>query len=282
VAALGAGARVTFVGARGNDDFGALAAAGLRREKIDIRHFKVHTGVPSGVALILIGGESRENVIAVAHSANDQLSASTAQAVKAEFPKCDAVVTQLEIPMSAVKEVAKLAHQAGKPFILNPAPAAPCLTIAPATQFIPSRPTSTEAAILTGEQDPERAAQKLVAAGCNAVITLGSKGAMLVTAAGVSRFPAAKVKPVDTVGAGDCFTGWLATGVAEGLSMEMPSPRRARRRDRHHPPRRPGRHAPARRSLLLSSLSTPNCRPLNLNQPPPWRNLPTVETFFDG
>jgi ribokinase len=42
---------------------------------------------------------------------------------------------------------------------------------------------------------------------------------MLVNAAGVNRFPAAKVKPVDTVGAGDCFTGWLATGIAESLSL---------------------------------------------------------------
>ena len=219
VAAARAGARVTFVGARGDDDFGTLAAAGLRHEKIDIRHFKVHKGVSSGIALILIGGESRENVIAVAHSANDKLSAASAQAVKTEFSKCDTVVTQLEIPMSAVKEVAKLAQAAGKLFILNPAPARP-LPKSLLRLVHTITPNEHEAAILTGEQDPERAGRKLVEAGCeNAVITLGSKGAMLVNAAGVNRFPAAKVKPVDTVGAGDCFTGWLATGIAESLSL---------------------------------------------------------------
>ena len=219
VAAARAGARVVFVGARGDDDFGALAAAGLRREKIDIRHFKFHKGVSSGIALILLGGESRENVIVVAHSANDLLSAASAQAVKAEFPRCDAVVTQLEIPMSAVKEVAKLSHEARKPFILNPAPArAVPKSLLRLVHTI--TPNEHEAAILTGEQDPETAGEKLVQAGCrNAVITLGAKGAMLVNASGVSLFPAAKVKPVDTVGAGDCFTGWLATGIAEGLSM---------------------------------------------------------------
>jgi ribokinase len=219
VAAARAGAHVVFVGARGGDDFGALAADGLRREKIDVRHFKIHKGVSSGIALILIGGESRENVIAVAHSANDRLSAASAQAVKVEFPRCDAVVTQLEIPMSAVRQIAKLAHQAKKPLILNPAPARP-VPKALLRLVHTITPNEHEAAILTGEQDPERAGQKLVAAGCrNAVITLGSKGAMLVNAAGVNRYPAAKVKPVDTVGAGDCFTGWLATGIAEGLSM---------------------------------------------------------------
>ena len=51
------------------------------------------------------------------------------------------------------------------------------------------------------------------------VITLGAKGALLVDGSGAHRFPAPKVKPVDTVGAGDCFTGWLATGIAESLTM---------------------------------------------------------------
>jgi ribokinase len=219
VAAARAGARVIFVGARGDDDFGTLAAAGLRREKIDIRHFRVHKGVSSGIALILVGGESRENVIAVAHSANDLLSETSVQAVASEFAKSDAVVTQLEIPMSAVKAAAKFAQQARKPFVLNPAPARPVpKSLLRLVHTI--TPNEHEAAILTGEHDPERAGQKLLQAGCqNVVITLGAKGAMLVNSSGVSQFPAAKIKPVDTVGAGDCFTGWLATGIADSLSL---------------------------------------------------------------
>jgi ribokinase len=219
VAAARAGAHVIFVGARGDDDFGVLAAKGLRREKIDIRHFKIHKGVPSGIALILIGGESRENVIAVAHSANDLLSEASVQAVASEFVKSDAVVTQLEIPMSAVRTTAKLAHAVRKPLVLNPAPAR-ALPKSLLRLVHTITPNEHEAVILTGEHDPECAGQKLVQAGCrNAVVTLGDRGALLVNASGVSQFPAAKVKPVDTVGAGDCFTGWLATGIAEDLSM---------------------------------------------------------------
>jgi ribokinase len=219
VAAARAGARVVFVGARGDDDFGALAAAGLRGEKIDIRHFKTHKGVSSGIALILLGGESRENLIAVARSANDLLAAASVQAVQSEFSRSDAVVTQLEISMSVVKEAARLAHQARKPFILNPAPARP-LPRSLLRLVHTITPNEHEAAILTGEQNPEHAGAKLLDAGCrNAVITLGAQGAMLVNASGTTRFPAQKVKPVDTVGAGDCFTGWLATGIAESMTM---------------------------------------------------------------
>jgi ribokinase len=219
VAAARAGARVVFVGARGSDDFGAAAAEGLRHEKIDIRHFKVHKDVSSGIALILLGGESRENLIAVARSANDLLSAKSVQAVRSEFTKSDVVVTQLEIPMSAVREAAKLAHVARKPFVLNPAPARP-ISKSLLRLIHTVTPNEHEAAILTGEHSPERAGEKLLEAGCrNAVITLGAKGAMLVNASGITRFPAPEVRPVDTVGAGDCFTGWLATGIAEGMSM---------------------------------------------------------------
>jgi ribokinase len=220
VAAARAGSRVVFVGARGEDDFGAAAAAGLRRENIDIRHFDVRKDVSSGIALILLGGKSRENLIAVARSANDLLSAETVRAVRPEFAKADVIVTQLEIPLTAVKEAASLASEAQKPFLLNPAPAR-ALPKSLLRLVHTLTPNEHEAAILTGERNPERAGQELLKSGCrNVVITLGAKGAMLVGPSGVHRFSAPKVKPVDTVGAGDCFTGWLATGIAEGLAME--------------------------------------------------------------
>jgi ribokinase len=220
VAAARAGAHVVFVGARGTDEFGVTAAAGLRRESIDIRHFKAHKDVSSGIALILLGGQSRENLIAVAQSANDLLSPAIVRAVHSEFVKADVIVTQLEIPLPAVKEAASLASETRKPFLLNPAPA----------RAIPKSllglvhtltPNEHEAAILTGEDNPERAGRKLLKAGCrNVVITLGAKGALLINASRIRRFAPAKVKVVDTVGAGDCFTGWLATGIAENLTME--------------------------------------------------------------
>jgi ribokinase len=221
VAAARAGARVVFVGARGADEFGVAAAAGLRKENIDIRHFKVHKDVSSGIALILLGGKSRENLIAVAQSANDLLSPEFVRAVRYEFVKANVIVTQLEIPLPAVKEAASLASESRKPFLLNPAPARalPKSLLGRVHTLIPNE---HEAAILTGDRNPERAGEKLLKAGCqNVVITLGAKGALLVSASGIRRFAPSKVRAVDTVGAGDCFTGWLATGIAESLTMEQ-------------------------------------------------------------
>lgn len=220
MAAARAGARVTFVGARGRDDFGRAAADSLKREKIDIRYFVEFPQATSGVALILLGGKSRENMIAVARSANDVLTPRHLQSAREEFNRAQVVVAQLEIPLDAVIRAAEMAQAAHVPFLLNPAPARP----------LPKKllklvhtltPNEHEAALLTGETDPAKAGAKLLKGGCKqVVITLGAQGALLVDARGAKHFRAPKVKPVDTVGAGDCFTGWLAAGMAEGLAIE--------------------------------------------------------------
>jgi ribokinase len=220
VAAARAGAHVTFIGARGRDDFGRAAAESLRQEKIDVRYFVETADAPSGVALILLGGKTRENMIAVARSANDLVSAKHLQAACAEFRRAQVVVAQLEIPLDAVLAAAELAQGAKIPFLLNPAPA----------RALPKKllklvhtltPNEHEAALLTGETDPLKAGAALLKSGCKQiVITLGAKGALLVDPNGSRHFRAPKVKPVDTVGAGDCFTGWLAAGIAEGLAIE--------------------------------------------------------------
>ncbi|MCL2731647.1 MAG: ribokinase [Actinomycetia bacterium] len=74
-----------------------------------------------------------------------------------------------------------------------------------------------------GKRDGEAAAapEDLLRLGVrSAVVTLGSAGAVLVGADGVSTLvPAPKVEAVDTTGAGDAFTGALAWRLAEGDTL---------------------------------------------------------------
>ena len=198
VAAARAGARVTFIGAHGNDDFGRAAKANLRREGIDVRYFRERRQVPSGVALILVGGRDRQNMIAVARSANDTLSAADVRAARSVFRQADAVVAQLEIPLAAVQAAAELARKAGIPFILNPAPA----------RKLPAKLLRLVDMLTPNEHEIQSGARRTV-------VTIGARGARI----GQLRIPAPKIKPVDTVGAGDCFTAWLAVGIAEELSL---------------------------------------------------------------
>ncbi|MCL2702591.1 MAG: carbohydrate kinase [Defluviitaleaceae bacterium] len=78
-----------------------------------------------------------------------------------------------------------------------------------------------ETRLLTGENDPEKAARALIAQGVKyAVVTLGEHGALAVTRDGCVKKPAFPCKPIDTTGAGDAFWGaFLYRLVKSGKSV---------------------------------------------------------------
>ena len=219
VAAARARAQVVFVGAHGDDEFGRAAKAALRAEGVNVRYFVRRTGVGSGTALILIGGKIRENLIAVAQSANDTLTKADVLRAERAIAAANVVVGQLEIPLEAVLAAAELAEAHGCPFVLNPAPArkAPAELLRLVHTLTPNE---REAALLTGEDDPSAAARVLLKRGCRqVVITLGARGALLADRQGQQVIRAPKVRAIDTVGAGDCFTAWLAVGLASEFNL---------------------------------------------------------------
>jgi ribokinase len=220
VAAARAGARVAFVGRCGADDLGAKTCMGLHREGINLSYFVEDESRSSGVALIMIGGRESENLIVVAQSANDGVGRSDVMAASDTIRLAGAVVAQLEVPLEAVETAAELARETGIPFILNPAPARelPAALLNKVDVLVPNR---HEVSLLAGKDDVDEAAEELLKRGCReVVVTLGGQGVRIYNSGGRVDVPAVKVEAVDTVGAGDCFTGWLAVGIAEGLSVE--------------------------------------------------------------
>jgi ribokinase len=114
------------------------------------------------------------------------------------------------------------AREVGATTILNPAPAAALdPDLIDAADWL--MPNETEFAILAGMDrfDPADDAALLAFARQirpRLVVTLGSRGAALVTKAGmVERVPAVPVEAVDTTGAGDAFVGAFAYGLGTGL-----------------------------------------------------------------
>src|SRR4051794_32185369 len=117
VAAARAGARVRFVGAVGDDDFGAAAIEELQREGIDVSAVR-RVGAPTGVALIAVDREGN-NQIAVASGANGSVDGSAVGALTAD----DVCLLGFEVPDAAVVAGAHAAAAAGARVVLNPAPA---------------------------------------------------------------------------------------------------------------------------------------------------------------
>ncbi|MBV8900592.1 MAG: ribokinase [Verrucomicrobia bacterium] len=219
VAAARAGGNVTFVAARGADDFGKAARDRLAAEGIDLDYFQIAPGVPSGVALILVDGKTRDNLIAVAKSANDALDFTMVSAARPAFARADVVIAQLEIRDEVIEAVAGLCGELGKRWILNPAPTRPLSqpVLAAVHTIVVNE---HEAKDYSGVADFDQAVRWFLGQGCKqVVVTLGSEGVIYAGAEGKGRIAAPRVQPVDTTGAGDCFVGWLGVGIADGLSL---------------------------------------------------------------
>lgn len=223
VAAARLGAEVSMLVKLGQDVFGDLAAQNLAREGIRpefvLRSAESHTGV----AFIIVD-QNGENTIVVAGGTNNFLTPADVE--RARPAVCEALVllVQLEIPLETVEAAVRMAHKAGVKVVLNPAPGQPLSPQLLALVDVLT-PNETEAQIISGLpvgslQEVETAARSLLQLGVGAVvITLGSKGALVVTMQMCTHVPGIPVQVVDTTGAGDAFSGALAVALAEGKDL---------------------------------------------------------------
>lgn len=215
VAAARLGAPVRMIGCVGSDAFGADLLAAVEKDAVSTAFILKHPAAASGVALITVSADG-QNTIVVAAGANAQLTAQDVLSAEAAFEDAGAVVIQLEIPLPAVEEAARLGRKHGAVVLLNPAPAQPLSDglLALVDYLIPNQ---TELQQLSGLSDPDQAARALLGRGVrNLVVTLGEQGARWVSPAGQADVPAFAVRAVDTVAAGDAFVGAFAVALAEG------------------------------------------------------------------
>jgi ribokinase len=225
VAAARAGARVAFVGCVGADALGRRTREDLVREGIDITHLAELEGVASGVALILVDEEGN-NLISVAPGANSALSPALIEGAEELIGRARVILAQLEVPLPGVGRALSAARAAGKTTVLNTAPLPPeglpldwleRIDVLIANE----EETSTLAERFDGGKRPEETAAALVSLGVGkVVVTLGGEGGIVREGERPPwRYPGVEAEAVDTVGAGDCFCGWLAACMAEGMDF---------------------------------------------------------------
>ncbi|MEK7718178.1 MAG: ribokinase [Bacteroidota bacterium] len=223
VAAARLNGNVTLVAKTGEDLFGSQAKKLFQAEKLNTDFLFTDPESPSGIALITVD-EQAENCIVVAPGANARLLRADVDKAAEAIRNAGIFLMQLEIPLDTVCYAADIAFKAGKKVILNPAPAQPLPDELLKMLYLIT-PNETEAELLTGipvtdASSAETAARRLLGKGVQVVVvTLGSKGALLVTAEQCQLIPSFKVKALDTTAAGDCFNGALVVAIAEGADL---------------------------------------------------------------
>lgn len=235
VAAARAGSEVLFMGKIGQDEFGDEMISQLSKEGITIEFIIRDEHEHSGVAFIMID-ENGENMISVAPGANATLSKEEIHKHAEIIKNASSLVVQMEIPIETIIEVFDIAKEGKATKILNPAPLKPFppTVLKNIDIIVPNEGELFRLHSLLGfkayQDNSERSLTERILKACNdlsifgveyIITTLGSKGSMLYDhpSKEMKKIPAFKVDAVDTVGAGDCFNGVLASYLANDSSI---------------------------------------------------------------
>lgn len=222
LAARRAGASVRMAGAAGDDTFAKPALALLSEAGVDLATVKTSPGA-TGTAVILVG-EGGENMIAVIPAANGTITADDATKALDGMTSGDILMLQFEIPVDAIEAALHSAKEKGVTSIINTAPLTKdAARISALADIVIANETEFE--LLIGradisDEDRMQAMQDMHSrTGQTIIITLGAAGVMAMHDGALYGAAGLKIEPVDTVGAGDTFCGYLAASLDKGLDF---------------------------------------------------------------
>jgi phosphomannomutase/fructose-1-phosphate kinase PfkB-like protein len=214
------GARVRLFASVGSDTLGELAVGALRASGVAHEHVQLVEGRSTGVVFIPVLRDG-DKAMFLARGANEELDPERLPAARTGC--CCAVV--LDPPTHRIERIAS--DLAGLPVVFAPgrlAFAAPSEALAPllrlAALVVVNRP---EARRLTGEDDPEGAAEALAARWrTTAIVTAGAEGCVWARlGAGARRAAGFPVEARDATGAGDAFVAALAVSLLQRMPLPI-------------------------------------------------------------
>lgn len=211
VAATRAGSEVHHIGAVGPD--GAWAVDRLKDYGAGTDHVS-QVETPTGHAIIAVepGGE---NQIILFPGANRALNSEQLEHALAQASAGDILVMQNETNLQA--EAAQLGRRMGLRVCYAAAPfdADAVQAVLPYLDFLILNEVEAQQLQQATGKTPDEIGVKDV------IVTLGSRGARHIDGAtgAVLDVPALPVTAVDTTGAGDTFTGYVLSGLDQGLAM---------------------------------------------------------------
>lgn len=229
VAAARAGAKVSMVGAVGRDALSKIALAGLLDAGVDTSAVALSTK-PTGTAAINVDAQG-ENAITVSSGAN--LDARGDSLDEKNLTPRTTVLLQMEVPMTAMADLVQRARKKESCIVWNLAPMQ-CVDLALLKQVNCLIVNEVELNQLHSEfhqtlrpnngsaKDVEQKAWDIFTlTRQSVVVTLGANGTLAVHNNTLLTVPALAISPVDTVGAGDAFTGAFTAALDRGETFPV-------------------------------------------------------------
>jgi ribokinase len=217
------GARVTMIGAVGDDAFGRQIVREMEEKGVSPAAIARLEGTPTGTATILHTPE--DNCIVIVPGANGLVTPEMVEASRTLIASADLVLVQLEVPLESVEHALRIAREAGVVTVLNPAPAQPLSDeLLALADWVTPNETEFEAlhgggAFSSEARIAEEIARWEARTGNRLLVTLGKRGACYLEGGQPRIVSAPTVVPVDTTGAGDCLNAAFSFGVASGHSV---------------------------------------------------------------
>lgn len=231
VASSRLGANVYMIGKVGKDENGDILLSELARDNIDLEFVNKDIKDPTGMAIITVDDLANNSIIVIP-GANMNIEYSDVKKAETIIKMSKIIIAQFETPIEATIAAFKIARKNGVITILNPAPARKIPTeLLALTDIIV--PNETEVYELTkvkieSEDSIRLASKEFLENGVKyVIITLGEKGAALVSNEGYELLKAIKVNAIDTTAAGDSFIGALAYMLCRHKKLEFDSIKQA-------------------------------------------------------
>lgn len=210
IAAARTGAQVRLVAALGNDPAAAEIASALASET-GLASTLLRRNMASDLSTIWLDG-SGENVIASSNFCAHSVSPADCDAELAELAPGDWLVLQGNLTRETTERAMGAAKRSKAFVLLNTAPMQDWMRRL-LSQVDVLVANEVEALQLAGPSD-DVGARLLELGAARVIVTLGPRGAGVVSCDGAMERPAPKVIAIDTAGAGDMFVGTLAACLA--------------------------------------------------------------------
>lgn len=207
------GAEVSYFSKVGCDEYGNICEKYLK--DLGIKTIFEKDKILNTALATILTDNLAENEVIVYKGASSNLNVSELKDFESEIVTADVLLLQYEISIDVVKKAIEIAKENNTLVILNPAPAIyldkEILNMADIVT-----PNYEEAKTLYGldiEKLPSSINNTLI-------VTLGSKGSLLINNHTSKKFSPINVEAVDTTGAGDIFNAGLAVAIANKKSIE--------------------------------------------------------------